>query len=149
MFDFFSRLFDTSGFPTRWVDGSWPPGQGWLHILSDLAVWSACLAISCVLGLVLLRRRETPFRPLLCLFAAVWIANDPACHRITGNAASCELLRLPPGANASRTAPAGEAPTGFRVLSGGREVAPEELPMQYAAAHGVEVQDAELELVFT
>ena len=44
--DFVSNLFDTSDFPPRWHCGSWTLGLGWLHILSDLGVWSAYLAIS-------------------------------------------------------------------------------------------------------
>jgi hypothetical protein len=31
----FTRLFDTSDFPRRWDCGSWTPGLGWLHILSE------------------------------------------------------------------------------------------------------------------
>ena len=49
--EFLTRLFDVSGFPARWECGSgWAetPWLGWLHILSDLGVWSAYLAIPLV-----------------------------------------------------------------------------------------------------
>jgi hypothetical protein len=32
MFDFLSKLFDTSDFPARWHCGHWTVGHGWLHI---------------------------------------------------------------------------------------------------------------------
>src|SRR5260221_14699566 len=75
MFEFLMHLFDTSGFPARWDCGSaWTAGHGWLHILSDLGVWSAYVAIPCVLGYFLLRRRDLPFRRIFWLFAAFILA---------------------------------------------------------------------------
>jgi signal transduction histidine kinase/CheY-like chemotaxis protein len=74
MFDFLSRLFDTSGFPARWHCGSWTDGHGWLHILSDLVVWSAYLAIPCVLAYFMLRRKDLPFRLVFLLFGAFILA---------------------------------------------------------------------------
>ena len=41
MLDFLMRLFDTSDFPPRWYCGNWTDGHGWLHILSDIAIWGA------------------------------------------------------------------------------------------------------------
>jgi PAS domain S-box-containing protein len=74
MVDFLSRLFDTSDFPARWQCGRWTPGHGWLHILSDLGVWSAYVAIPCVLGYFVLRRRDIPFRTVFLLFGAFILA---------------------------------------------------------------------------
>ena len=74
MFDFLSRLFDTSGFPPRWICGDWSAAHGWLHILSDLGVWSAYVAIPLVLGYFVLRRRDIPFRGIFWLFAAFILA---------------------------------------------------------------------------
>ncbi len=68
--DFLYRLFDTSDFPARWKCGRWTPGHGWLHILSDLGVWSAYLAIPLVLGFFLQRRKDLPFRGIFLLFGA-------------------------------------------------------------------------------
>ena len=62
MFDFLARLFDTSDFSPRWDCGIWTPAHGWLHILSDLGIWSAYVAIPCVIGYFVLRRRDVPFR---------------------------------------------------------------------------------------
>jgi len=74
MLEFFSKLFDTSDFPARWHCGAWTAGHGWLHILSDLGVWSAYVAIPCVLGYFVLRRRDIPFRSIFLLFGAFILA---------------------------------------------------------------------------
>ena len=70
MFGFLIDLFDTSGFPARWHCGNWSLSLGWLHILSDLGVWSAYLAIPCVLVYFALRRRDLPYKSLFLLFGA-------------------------------------------------------------------------------
>lgn len=70
---FLFRLFDPTGFPARWVCGpGWAesPWLGWQHILSDLGVWSAYLAIPLVLLYFLQRRRDLPFRKIFLLFGA-------------------------------------------------------------------------------
>jgi PAS domain S-box-containing protein len=74
MFDFFRSLVDTSGFPPRWRCGVWTPAQGWLHIISDLGVWSAYLAIPCVLGYFAYRKKDLPFRSVFLLFGAFILA---------------------------------------------------------------------------
>ncbi len=69
----FTWLFDPSSFPARWRCGSgWSetPWLGWLHILSDVGVWSAYLAIPLVLAYFVLRRRDLPFRRVFVLFVA-------------------------------------------------------------------------------
>jgi len=72
--DFFWKLFDTSDFPARWHCGHWTAGHGYLHIISDLGVWSAYLAIPCVLGYFALQRKDVPFRTLFWLFGAFILA---------------------------------------------------------------------------
>ena len=74
MLDFLSKLFDTSDFPPRWECGTWTAGHGWLNIASDLGVWSAYVAILCVLGYFVLRRKDIPFRTLFLLFGAFILA---------------------------------------------------------------------------
>src|SRR5712692_2100234 len=76
------------------------------------------------------------------------IARDPACRKITGSRVAYELLRLPYGANISKSAPEGERPSNFRIIKDGRELSPRELPVQKAAATGQEVRDSEITLVF-
>jgi PAS domain S-box-containing protein len=81
--------------------------------------------------------------------AAIWIARDPECRHITGNPASFRLLQTPEGQNVSATAPEGEAAgRTFREYRDGEPVPPDRLPMQLAARDGVEVENAELTLIF-
>jgi hypothetical protein len=68
--DLVTQLFDTSSSPARWYCGDWTPLHGWLHILSDLGVWSAHLAIPLVLAYFLMRRKDLPFRMIFLLFGA-------------------------------------------------------------------------------
>jgi PAS domain S-box-containing protein len=72
--DFLSRLFDTSGFVPRWQCGDWSGALGWLHVLSDLGVWSAYVAIPCVLAFFVLNRSDLPFRKVFVLFVAFILA---------------------------------------------------------------------------
>jgi PAS domain S-box-containing protein len=76
------------------------------------------------------------------------IAHDPQCHLMTGSRAAHELLRLPPAANPSLSAPPEQRPTTFRAMKDGRELTPEEMPVQRAAATGQAVRDFELMLAF-
>ena len=81
--------------------------------------------------------------------AATWVARDPDCLHVTANRFGYDILRLQPGMNASRTPPPGEPLLPFIVLQRGKEVAPEDLPIQRAAKSGVPVYDCELEIRFS
>ncbi len=61
-------LFDTSGFPPRWQCGTWTSWLGWMHIISDVLIWLAYLAIPVVLVWFVRRRRDLPFPALFWLF---------------------------------------------------------------------------------
>ncbi len=74
MIEFFRKLFDTSDFPPRWQCGNWTAGHGWLHIVSDIAIWSAYMAIPVVLVLFALRRQDLAFNKLYLLFAGFILA---------------------------------------------------------------------------
>ncbi|MBY0525848.1 MAG: PAS domain S-box protein [Gemmataceae bacterium] len=74
MLEFLTNLFETSDFPARWLCGNWSAAHGWLHVLSDLGVWSAYLAIPCVLVYFALRRRNLPFKFVFVLFGAFILA---------------------------------------------------------------------------
>ena len=65
-----ASLFDTSGFPARWHCGRWTAALGWVHVGSDLAVFTAYLTIPLALAFVLARRRDFPFPRTTALFAA-------------------------------------------------------------------------------
>ncbi len=75
MFEILTHLFDSTGFSPRWYCGTgWTPALGWLHILSDLGVWSAYFAIPCILMYFVMRRRDVPFRTIFWLFGAFILA---------------------------------------------------------------------------
>ena len=79
--------------------------------------------------------------------AATFIAHDRACREMTSSRAAYEMLRLSPGANSSKSAPAGQVPA-FKILSRRKELSADELPMQRAAATGEPVLNAELNIAF-
>jgi chemotaxis family two-component system sensor kinase Cph1 len=68
--EFFGQLFGVDGFTPRWRCGLWTAEHGWLHIISDVAIFGAYFAIPAVIGFYLLRRRDVPFQPLFWLFGA-------------------------------------------------------------------------------
>jgi signal transduction histidine kinase/ActR/RegA family two-component response regulator len=70
MLEFFSKLFDTTDFPARWNCGQWTAGHGWLHVLSDVAIFGAYTAIPCVLAYFVVQRKDVPFPRVLWLFVA-------------------------------------------------------------------------------
>lgn len=70
MLDFFSLLFDTSGFPPRWTCGHWTDLHGWVHILSDLAIFGAYAAIPIsITTYIVVKKQEVAFPRLYWLFA--------------------------------------------------------------------------------
>jgi signal transduction histidine kinase len=78
--------------------------------------------------------------------AVTFIAHDPLCISMTSSSAARELLQLPPASNTSLSAPAEQRPNTFRAIKDGRELSPEELPVQRAAATGEAVNNYELTL---
>jgi PAS domain S-box-containing protein len=95
-----------------------------------------------------LRRRVNEFQTLLEVIPiGIGIAEDPECQTIRVNPCFARMLGISTRENASLSAPEGKRPTGFRVLHGGKEMEPDELPMQSAAARGVEVRDLEVDVV--
>ncbi|OUL29075.1 hypothetical protein BV378_06730 [Nostoc sp. RF31YmG] len=80
--------------------------------------------------------------------AAVWIARDPHCHYMTANRTAYELMRLPPGSVLTATPADGLFPFQLKIQKNGRDIPPQELPMQLAGSTGQPVE-AELEFVFS
>jgi PAS domain S-box-containing protein len=80
--------------------------------------------------------------------ALVWIAHDRECRVITGNTYSSEFLRMRPGDNLSKTAPEGQIPRHFHPMKEGRDIPPDQLPVQKAAASGEPVRDYDFDIVF-
>jgi len=95
-----------------------------------------------------LQRRVVELQTLLDVIPiGIAIAEDSECKNIRVNPCCAKQLGISTNTNASLSAPIEERPTTFKVYSEGRELTPEELPMQYAAAHGVEVLDFEVDVL--
>ncbi len=77
----------------------------------------------------------------------IGIATDPAATDIHLNPACAELLAVPPGINASASAPEDVRPTNFKIYQDGRQLMAEEMPVQVAALRNTEVRDIEIEVV--
>ncbi|MBD2679352.1 MULTISPECIES: PAS domain S-box protein [Nostoc] len=78
----------------------------------------------------------------------IGIALDPECEKIRVNSAFAQMLAIAPTANASLSAPEGHRPTNFQIYQNHRQLAPEDLPLQRAATHGIEVRDFEVDVVW-
>ena len=76
----------------------------------------------------------------------IGISRDPECRHIEVNPAFARQLGLDAETNASKSGPSAER-LPFRVLQHGREVAPDDLPMQRAARTGATVASEETDIV--
>jgi PAS domain S-box-containing protein len=77
----------------------------------------------------------------------IWIARTADCRVITGNRAAAELIGAPLETNVSQTPGEHAIKVPLVCFRAGRELAPQELPMQRAGASGEPVSD-EFEMVF-
>ncbi|HAZ47048.1 MAG TPA: hybrid sensor histidine kinase/response regulator, partial [Cyanobacteria bacterium UBA11369] len=95
-----------------------------------------------------LQRRVSELQTLFEVIPiSIAIANDPQCRHIQVNRAFAQILNISPDGNASTTPPENAPPPPFKVYRHGEELPGEELPLQYAIIHGVEVRDAEIDVV--
>jgi PAS domain S-box-containing protein len=80
--------------------------------------------------------------------AAVWVSRDPECAEIRGNQVANRFYEAGVGENVSAGCVSGGAQDSTRrFFKDGKELLPEELPMQEAAAKKIEIKDSELEVV--
>jgi PAS domain S-box-containing protein len=68
----------------------------------------------------------------------IWTAHDRDCRVISGNRAARELSQVDETVNMSKTGPEPERLAHYRILEDGRELAPEEMPIQIVAKSGKE-----------
>ncbi|HVY06828.1 MAG TPA: diguanylate cyclase [Burkholderiales bacterium] len=80
--------------------------------------------------------------------AVVLIAHDRHCERITGNRAASETLRMALGANMSKNPRNDGRPAHFRVRRGGKDLSPDEFPVERAAREGIDIRGFEEEIAF-
>ncbi|HSE83833.1 MAG TPA: response regulator, partial [Thermodesulfobacteriota bacterium] len=94
-----------------------------------------------------LKRRLDEMQALLDVVpVGIAVAQDPECELITVNPAAADMLGIGLDENASKSRP-DESSLPFKLLRDGREIPPEELPMQYAAAHNISIREMELDIV--
>ena len=74
LFDFFSKLFDTSDWPPRWHCGTWLSFHGWFYIISDLCIWGAYYAIPFLIIRVITKKQKKQFSKIYWLFATFILA---------------------------------------------------------------------------
>ena len=79
MNNFRDWIFGVHDFPARWTCGHWTPLHGWIHIISDILVWGAYMAIPIILLYFLSKRKDPPFPKILWLFA-IFIAACGTGH---------------------------------------------------------------------
>ena len=79
--------------------------------------------------------------------AAIWVSHDPKCHTISGNRAANRFYEAKEGDNVSAGPGDVRQDTTRRFFRNGRELMPDELTMQEAAAKGVDVLNSELEVL--
>ena len=90
-----------------------------------------------------LRRRAEELGTIMASApVALWVAHDPHCNRISGNRMANSFDNTSPQTNWSANVPAG-----LRWFREGRELKPQELPMQLAALNNIEIHNTELELL--
>jgi PAS domain S-box-containing protein len=79
---------------------------------------------------------------------AVWVSRDPECRVITGNRAANKFYEAESEANVSAgPITGGEQDLARRFFKDGRELKPEELPMQEAIVKDAEIRDSEIEVL--
>ncbi|MCL7488444.1 MAG: PAS domain S-box protein [Desulfobulbaceae bacterium] len=77
----------------------------------------------------------------------VWIAHDPECRVITSNMAAANLLGVEPDMNITQSPASGLKSLLIRQFKDGRELTVEEMPLQYAVANGIRVDDVEVDIL--
>ena len=93
-----------------------------------------------------LEERVTDLQTLLDVIpVGIAVTFDAAASDLTINPAFAAMLGVPVGSNPSLTGP-NAAGVGYRIIRGGRELAPAELPMQRAAA-GETIDAEEIDVV--
>src|SRR5262245_8100681 len=94
----------------------------------------------------LLRRIDELQTLLDVVPVGIAVADDPECQRIRMNASGAAMLGITPSDNASKSHPESDR-LPFKIFQNGRELQPDELPMQRAAANNRPIQDIEVEIL--
>jgi signal transduction histidine kinase len=96
----------------------------------------------------LARRRAEELQKLMdAAPIAIWVSNDPDCYQIFGNPTAIQAYEAGPEDNLSAGPSSGKQDFTRRFFGNGRELRPEELPMQEAAAKNTEVRNSEVDVL--
>jgi PAS domain S-box-containing protein len=95
------------------------------------------------------RQRAEELKKLMDIIpAAIWVSNDPECKVIVGNQTANNFYEVEGGENVSAGSASGKVQdTTRRFFQNGKELSPQELPMQEAAAKNKEIKNSELEVL--
>jgi PAS domain S-box-containing protein len=77
--------------------------------------------------------------------AGISVATDASCREIIHNPAAAGFFRVQPWGNLSHSS---DNPPPFRIYHEGKELAPDEMPIQLAAWQGLEVRDCEIDIIW-
>jgi PAS domain S-box-containing protein len=69
------ELVDPSEFRVRWNNGPWTAAHGLVHIISSLAIWASCTALSVAMLLWLRPKWSSPVAPVFGLIGLLLFAN--------------------------------------------------------------------------
>jgi PAS domain S-box-containing protein len=78
---------------------------------------------------------------------AIGISVDSESHNITVNPAYAQILNIPKHANASIAPPENAPLPAYTIYRHGQQLSHNELPLQIASTRGIEVRDAEIDIV--
>ncbi len=121
-----------------------------MFILSSMNVTKVARAMKALEEKAEVARRKTEEMEALMdiVPSAIWIADDPECKVITGNRAADLLYESEDDENVSAGTSKGvELNPTRRFFKNGRELRPEELPMQAAAATGAPHLNCEIDVL--
>lgn len=130
-----------------------------LQTIPEILIFGAIVSSVTAVGCFVVRRRvgkelremkatlESRVQELETLMemmpVGIGLATDRSCREIRTNPAFAAILGIGPGRNASLSATPTNAPTEFKVFSDDRQLRPDELPIQRAAAEGKPIRDFE------
>lgn len=77
----------------------------------------------------------------------ILISNDTEFKNIRANPAFAKILGIKVNNNGSFKPPTGSSHPGYKVFSNGKELAPDEIPLRYAAIHNVNLQGVEVDIL--
>jgi two-component system CheB/CheR fusion protein len=150
----YEKEVEFKGVARCWISATYTPTRdangivdGWVSVVLDISKRKAAESERAQLNEEL-RNRVEELQKLMEIFPGGILTADATCERITGNPAFYTILGLPRGSNASLPASDSDLPPGTRIFRNGRQLQPEEYPMQAAGITGTTILDFDHDIVF-